>query len=197
MNPAPILKQGNRAIARAINAVAMYAQKHGVNPAGRPGWSQSEYGWVPPLFSSSALVGESMWDIVKVSGSSDEYELFAPKVRTGLADIEDTVTFNNTAFTPAADHWLVAKIDDLSTLEITTELLDDWEDHPNAYEFDSNDFEAARIPLWQFYGDDDDGLIEVSSDVYGEKLVPNRALTIYDTLVSTGAGEFKAVPFLL
>lgn len=60
----PFFKTGNAAFKKALNEVAEFARKHGVNPAGAPGWSQSEDGWVPPGGSTgSAPAAAKQWQL--------------------------------------------------------------------------------------------------------------------------------------
>lgn len=129
----------------------------------------------------------SPWDIQ--ASSSGGYELFAPKALKSLTDLETNITITNSPFTPAAGQWLVAKITDLTTLEIETELVSDWEDYPSAYEFTEDTFEAARLPLWQFFEEGGDGRELIVPGVFGEKRVPSRPVEIGFHLVLV-PGEF-------
>ena len=68
---APEFKSGNGYFVKALNALGKYAQSHGIDPAGLPGWSQGEFGWTPP-YGSSALDGSiKPWDIVAGGTDSD------------------------------------------------------------------------------------------------------------------------------
>lgn len=185
---------GNKSIANAINETGKFAQRHGVDPSGREGWQEGEYGWRPPYIPPS-LVGPQQWDLELVEGTETFFTLHRPEVRKGNDDIEDYVTITNSSFTPTAGEWLVAKITDLSTLAITSTQLDTWTGFPSAYEFDSGSFEAAHLPLWRFYDTDAEDRVQIMEDVYGKKLVPGRTLSVqWATVAIPSATTYQSVP---
>lgn len=189
----PEFKTGNKAVAAALNQVVAYARATGFNPAGRPGYFQTEDGWAPPFITP---IGRTRWNIHQVDEEQNLFEVFRPEVRIGNGDIEAYSTIANDSFTPTADFWVVAKITDLDTLAITIEQVETWDGFPSAYEFDGITFEAAYLPLWRFYDADAEGRVQVSEDVYGKKLVPGRTLSVaWSTIAIPGETQYKVVPF--
>jgi len=119
------------------------------------------------------------WDIVAEGTAT--FRLWSPKVIWKREDVQSSVALANTAFTPAADKYLVAKIDSITTPTISVELLSgNWPDFPQAYEFegDDNDFVSARLPLWHFTGEESEGANEIAEGVWAKKLVPSDVLRL-------------------
>lgn len=193
---APEFKSGNGYFVKALNALGEYAQRHGIDPAGLPGWSQGEFGWTPP-YGSSALDGSiKPWDIVAGGTEDGEKVLSSPNVIASLTDITDELTVTNTAFVPAIDTWLVAEIIDLDSPAIEIKLLETWEGFPSAYEFDTTGpspvFVAARLPLWRFFAPDLENPVDavtIGPGILGHKHVNGRVLTLGYRLVDVAINE--------
>lgn len=141
------------------------------------------------------------WDLVtEPAVAAGSHRLSDPLVLWRDSDVTERITITGNSFTPDADQWLVAKIESLSAPAIALEVIDgSWTDYPSAYEFDgSNVFQAARLPLWRFYGVDGDGRIEVADGVFGEKLVADAPLRLVFPLVNVpSTTHFRTVPALL
>lgn len=191
---APEFKSGNGYFVKALNALGKYAQRHGIDPAGLPGWSQGEFGWTPP-YGSSALDGSiKPWDIVAGGTEDGEKVLSSPNVISSLTDITDELTVTNTAFVPAIDTWLVAEIIDLDSPAIEIKLLETWEGFPSAYEFDTAGaipvFTAARLPLWKLFTPDPlIDAVSITDGVDGLKYVNGRVLTLGYRLVDVAIND--------
>ena len=199
----PEFKGGNVSMAKGLNLVADYAQSHGVDPAGLPGWSKTANGWNPPDFAAIAAANPQPFDLVADSELEGGYKVYAPKVRTSATDITANSTITDNGFVPAVDNWLVAEITDLDTPDIEIKMLDTWTGYPSPYEFDTTSgspvFAAARLPLWRFFAPDPlVTALPITGEVSGEKYVSSRVLTLGFRLVETSHdGELYAlsVPF--
>ena len=139
-----------------------------------------------------------LWDIVPDTGAASK--LFAPEVLWKRSDVTTSVSISGNSFTLSADKWLVATITNLSTPTITIELIaGSWGDYPSAYEFDgSNDFVAARIPLWHFTGSETDGAVSVGENIWGRKKVASDVLRLVFPLYAIpSTTALRSVPDLL
>jgi hypothetical protein len=151
----PTFKSGNTNFANALNAVVAAAKKHGVNPGGRPGWSETENGWLPPHIFSTAT-SSFRWDLERSKIEPEKWTLLNPSVTYSLEDVTQEVTIEMEPFELAEDKWVVAKmvgpindflLNPIITIEVLAEA--DWESYPSAYEFgpDPFDWQVTRIPL--------------------------------------------------
>lgn len=79
----PEFRKGNASIRNALNLIVEYSKKHGVNPAGLPGWSQSADGWVPPLGGPASSDAVRQWQIrLRTEGEGEDPEVIA-EIRGG------------------------------------------------------------------------------------------------------------------
>lgn len=139
------------------------------------------------------------WDIVPDGDTT--FKLYDPRVIWKRSDVTASITVTNTAFTPAADKYLVAKIDSLSAPAISIELLSTgWTDYPEAYEFTGagNDFTSARLPLWEPSDAETEGAIEIIADVWMKKVVASDVLRLVFPLYNIPSTTvLRTVPDLL
>ena len=188
----PTFKSGNTNFANALNAVVAAAKKHGVNPGGRPGWVETENGWMPPYLLSGST-SAFRWDLKRAPDSDDEWILLNPSVTFSREDVEQEIEITNDPFTLADGDWVVAKMEGpidtfLETPTITIEKLSTWDGFPSAYEFSASpdfNWEFSRIPIHRveaFAEDDDKGdAIAVGEGIYATKLIgpyPTLAFTL-------------------
>jgi len=183
----PTFKNGNTSFANALNLLAAAAKKHGVNPGGRPGWVETENGWMPPHIIGGGI-GAFRWDLKRAPDSEDEWLLLNPSVTFSREDIEQEVEITNDPFTLEDGDWVVAKMQGpiatfLETPAITIEKLSTWDGFPSAYKFGADPFawEITRIPIHRveaFAEEDDKGdAISVGEGIYATKLIgPNPTL---------------------
>jgi hypothetical protein len=187
----PKFKSGNTNFANALNAVVAAAKKHGVNPGGRPGWAETENGWLPPnIFSEST--GSFRWDLKRAPDLDDQWILLNPSVTFSREDIEQEVTITNNPFTVDGGYWVVAKLQGpidtfLETPTITIESVDTWDGFPSAYKFGADPFEwqVTRIPIHRVEAlaeeADKKDAISVGEGIYATKLIgpyPTLAFTL-------------------
>lgn len=145
------------------------------------------------------------WDLVPVD--EEGYQLYLPLIIKGREDVTEMVEVTNDPFTPEADNFLVLKIGSLPVTSATVELDLGWEGYPSVYEFETSDpwsFKTARIPIWRFFSEGQPtvggrpGRIQFGEGVFGEKLVPEKALQVVYAIASVpGANRVRAVPDLI
>jgi hypothetical protein len=204
----PEFKSGNKWMVEALNLVAEYAQRTGVNPGGRPGWSETAQGWLPPYNKGGGEMGEFRWDLIN-STEEGEWTLFDPKVVYSREDIESDVVINNDPFTLAADYWVVAKMegpvnDFIAAPTITIEALDTWSGFPSAYKFGSapsSNWEVTRIPIYKIeaLGENEDktGTVSVGDGLYATKLVSHYPTLAFTLATVPNEDRTRVVPTLL
>ena len=183
----PRFSSGNASFRHALNPVVAFARRHGVNPKGRTGWSQTADGWVPPVFRSSE---SGIYPFDLVNNSDGGYDVYSPIIISGRDDVTSFVATSGDGLIPDDDSYLVATIESLTTPAVVFEVIttEDWTSFPNCYEFSETPpfgMSIARIPIWHFTTDaptekdytkfsDGDG-----DTVYGVKLVPSQPLRVY------------------
>jgi hypothetical protein len=102
---APQFSKGNQFICKALNMVSQFARRHGVNPAGRPGWSQTEDGWQPPVIRSVEGDPGGLWDLEVVDSDAGTVKIIRPgtiikdfvdlSVALTVADVSDEWTVSS------------------------------------------------------------------------------------------------------
>lgn len=174
MKDAPEFKTGNKSFAKALNAMAAYARESGVNPAGRPGWSWSKDGWVPPyVFSSPSAIRS--WDIIPVPDSEDALKMSFPKVLRSADDVTLTIAITGNSFVPAADNWIVLEI--LPDWTASINMVETWDSYPSCFEFDESDeFVSTTWPLYKLVGEEETDANLIADGVYALRYVGSDPL---------------------
>jgi hypothetical protein len=199
---APEFSDGNMAFRKALNSVVNYAKRHGVNPAGVSGWSETADGWMPPRSRGGGEV-DLPWDIEtdpESEADPKEKRLVRPYVSRRVGAIPESVPISGNSFDPAADRWLVARIDDLEEIAIEIKLVTDSELDGKIYHFTGSPpaFLRADIPLWRFYDEDGEGRVKIMPDVWGEKMVSSGSLRMVFPLVGVpDTVQVRSVPDLI
>lgn len=175
-------------MAKALNTAVDYLVSKSVNPAGRPGWSSSKDGWVPPpVFIGAGEVIQN-WDLESYPGDEGDppqWVVYNPTVIWSRADVEATVTITNNPFEAEVDKWLVARINSLTTPAIVIECIAEWAFFPACFDFAAApgyDFETAYIPLWSFHATTAGGRVQLGDGLFGQKRVqpfPSLEYTLY------------------
>lgn len=187
----PSFKSGNKSFANALNSIVEAARRHGVNPGGRPGWVETDKGWLPPYIFSEQKV-EFRWDLIPAPEAEGQFILRYPSVTYSREDIESEVAITNDPITLADGSWVIAKMEGpietfLTTPTITIEAQSTWADFPSAFEFGADPFEweATRIPIYKVEtfaeGADKKDAIAVGEDLFATKLIgpyPTLAFTL-------------------
>lgn len=205
----PHFKSGNTSFANALNSVVAVIRKHGVNPGGRPGWAETENGWLPPYISESGGTSSFRWDLKRALGSESEWILLNPSVIFSREDIEQEVTITNSPFTLADGDWVVAKMEGpidtfLETPLITIEKVSTWDSFPSAYQFGDDpgyEWEFSRIPIHRvqaFAEEDDKGdAISVGEGIYATKLIGPYPTLAFTLATVPGGSRTRVVPTFL
>ena len=95
----PEFKSGNKWMVEALNLVAEYAQRTGVNPGGRPGWNETAQGWLPPKVGVGEGLAIDAWDLVTFE---EQYKIANPgRIYLDYNDLAEPVTI--TGITSAFD----------------------------------------------------------------------------------------------
>jgi hypothetical protein len=210
---APVFSGGNKWFAKALNLVVEYSKRHGVNPAGRAGWSQTADGWMPPLSRSASDGGLSNWDIEIIApsgGGNATAKLYDPRVIWSRDDVSISVNINNPEFTPEADAYVVATMDGpidtwsaAPSISIAMINEGDWDSFPSCYQFETSDpfeWEKTTIPIWKFYADGSGPANSISIGnfgdglIYGEKLIGAFPSLFYALARVTGESRNRVVP---
>lgn len=198
---APEFESGNGYFVKALNALGKYAQRHGIDPAGLPGWSQGEFGWTPP-YGSAALDGLiKPWSLSSAAGGA--LSLNVGTVLQDGDDVEAEVTFsgNFTEFLPTDGQLIYLKVDKTSPTEGEIVVDDPWDDYPNLYETTGTgvSFSLSHyyFPLWRFYSEDGDGNRQnFSNGLWGLQLCDTHLKNI-NGLYKTGIEPILPVPVFL
>jgi hypothetical protein len=218
MQDKPTFTGGNKSFGAALNKTVEALWRHGLNPAGMPGWSESADGWVPPPVFAADGSALTAFDIVKASPQPESgpptFTLHLPFVRKSNKEnvgrsIPSLLLLLISRLT--AGSWLVAKMVGpiatfISAPAITIEVATgDWSGYPNAHLTDETtpyNWTESRIPLWQFLTEanktDSSVLLSTINDVktYGQKLIGTSPQLIY-TLAVAPENRLRTVPDLI
>lgn len=218
MQDKPRFTGGNKSFGAALNRTIESLWRHGLNPAGMPGWSESADGWVPPVQLEGAVATLLPFDIVKAIPQPDNppptFTLHLPFVRqsnkVNVGNLSIPITIAD--FEIEAGSWLVATMTGpigtfISSPAITIEVVSqsDWDGYPNAHLTDGSepyDWTESRIPLWQFLSEsnktDSSVLLLTLDDVktYGQKLIGPSPQLVYTLALTTG-NRLRTVPDLI
>ena len=153
MSDVPIeFKSGNKWFVDALNKLVKYARGHGVNPAGVPGWSWTVDGWQPPRAKGG---GDGLSRLDLIAGEAEgSRKLREPLIVAGINSLHETLEITNDEIIPAADHWIVLRVDSVSPA-------------PEPYSF-TLDIVASESggALKSYTFDDDDILTEAVLPIY-------------------------------
>jgi len=207
----PTFKGGNTNFANALNSVVAVIRKHGVNPGGRPGWVETENGWMPPYVSGSG-VGARLWDLKIVDGEAGQVKISVPgKVRitddvdsTGLIEIESI----DATLTMTVGKYLVLEWDATGDPPVCTlKALSTWSGFPFPYTTVTSGehkiFQKGYTPLWVARAAEDfetkiDGIhLSLNDDITLVRLAPDAHFEVINYLVELPSGEMVDVDKLM
>jgi hypothetical protein len=200
MQDKPTFTGGNKSFGAALNKTVESLWRHGLNPAGMPGWSESADGWVPPVQFEGGETTILPFDVIKVKPQPEEdgptiFTLHLPYVRKSnkydVSELSVPITIED--FEVEAGSWLVAKMlgpieTFIETPEITIEVITEellevaWESFPNAHEANPDEpyeWKESRIPLWQFLSEEDKTDTSVLLLTEDDEKNPGQKLKIY------------------
>ena len=199
----PEFKSGNKWMVKALNLVAEYAQRTGVNPGGRPGWSETAQGWLPPKAGAGeGGVFSQAWPLTVVDGEALEVSIEVGTILKGSDSISEKLTISN------PDEVFVADVGGYIALKITEEVpttcelvfLPEWPEESGyqvTYEGtiaeENFAFVERHFPLWKFVADATGSSTSVAEGVHAEQLCFNH-LAIQYGIYRTPDGEFVQLP---
>ncbi len=208
------LKGGNVSIRNAINQRTEALWRHGVNPAGMPGWSETADGWKPPLsFGGGVFDSFVPWSLTVVPPAQDN--LFSilrgtilinpSSVFSQFAGAEpNTLTCSNEdfEFTPAAGLFIAIKLESLNPTTYELVELNTWPEEdgftmtytgtPGEEGFE---FVAKHYPLWYFIDTKpDQSWTGFGESIFGKQVCPPFNFKMVDTLYKTKDGEYLVAP---
>ena len=149
----PEFKSGNKWMVEALNLVAEYAQRTGVNPGGRPGWNETAQGWLPPKVGAGEGFAIDAWDLVTFE---EQYKIANPgRIYLDYNDLAEPVTITGitSAFDFGPSQYAYIKLTNLT--EPTFELVfgPPPEDPFKTYKFTTEEtpqkVEEAYFLLWE------------------------------------------------
>lgn len=198
----PVFKGGNLSIASALNRLANALWKHGVNPAGVPGWSETADGWKPPVVLSGGAQSVFPWTLNSVGDGVHTVSVGTILKDSGIVSVGLTCSNPELEFTPAANGFLCIKITTLAPTSYELVYLSSWPEEdgytvtftgvPGEAEFE---FTARHYPLWVFKDvKPDDTWISIIENVFGKRVCPPSDLAIIDTLYKTPAENYFIAP---
>jgi hypothetical protein len=218
MQDKPTFTGGNKSFGAALNRTIESLWRHGLNPAGMPGWSESADGWVPPVPLEGGETAILPFDIIKAKPQPENgptmFTLHRPYVRkSNKYDVEElSVPITIDDFEVEAGSWLVAKMlgpiaTFITTPTITIEVITEgaWTSFPNAHKGNASApyaWTESRIPLWQFLSEankTDASVLILSEDdekIYGQKFIGTSPQLIYTLALATG-DRLRTVPDLI
>lgn len=197
----PVFKGGNLSIASALNRLANALWRHGVNPAGVPGWSETADGWKPPVVLSGGAQSVFPWALNSVGDGA--YTVSVGTILLDSSSISDALTCSNPTyeFTPSANAFLAIKITSLNPTSYELINLSTWPE-ADGYTMTFTGtpgvdfvFTSKHYPLWSFSDvKPDDTWIGLGEDVFGKRACPPTDLKLVDTLYKTPAGAYLVAP---
>ena len=145
------------------------------------------------------------WDLVLLDPGAGTWGIYAPRVIYSREDVTATVSITNSGFSLSAGDLVVATmagdIDTfLATPTITLEALSTWDGHPSAYKFGTASpyaWENSRIPVWSISSTDSDGAVQLTSGLYGTKLIGSHPTLAYTLAEVPLQNRIRVVPMLL
>lgn len=205
----PIFTKGNASIKSALNQAIEYARKHGVNPGGLPGWSQSADGWRPPPMSQSSVAAAVVWELKIEDAANGQVSIKCGKILKDAADLSQSFQIQNeeSFFSVGNGDKIFLKItntfiDGEFVTNVFLEKNNTWEDYPSRYEVTGQNadaqFAAYYYPLYYFDDiEDDDSITIISEQVYGHRVCENSHLELIWAIYQKGNDAAITVPKLI
>lgn len=198
----PEFKSGNKWMVEALNLVAEYAQRTGVNPGGRPGWSETAQGWLPPRNSINEFVLTVPWKLSVEDGEAGEVKIDAGTILNSSDSITQKLTISN----PTATHtvqsggYIAIKIDSKTPTSCEIVALEEWPEE-DGYQVTFTGtvgdgdfvFVARHYPLWKFVEAATDSSTPIGPDIHGIQLCYDYLQITYGPY-RTPDGEFPHLP---
>lgn len=192
----PSFNSGNRAFANALNKVVSVLRMHGVNPAGRPGWSHTKDGWMPPYINPSTQAGGSIWTLNVVDSDTMEVSVNCGTIIEDVSDLSAHVAITNASgtFNVAVGDMIWLKLEFNTGTLVTTVTLesdDTWDDYPKCFETTGTEgtaeWVATYYPLYKFLAESTSATTPVASGLHALKLVADTHFAIANVIFQSGA----------
>jgi hypothetical protein len=179
MQDKPTFTGGNKSIGAALNKTVEALWRHGLNPAGMPGWSESADGWVPPPVFSDPAKLIFPWDLRVVSKEDSTVKIDCGTIIKDISDLRVGMTIANATdtFSPSAGDFAYIKLNGaFSSQSATLEVGSDWVSDPSAVEDDGGgglaEFESYYYHLWSFSETPTAESISIGANLYAVRLAP-------------------------
>lgn len=172
----PEFNGGNGSFRKALNAVVAYARRHGVNPRGLPGWSQTPDGWMPPpVFSSTSF--QSPWDLTIEDAETGQVSVNLGTIIKDADDLTEAfvIVGGGATLAPSASNkWIYLKCENLASPSVTLVCGGDWTGHPSAVEVSgtgpSAEYAAYCYPLFHFRSTAATGYTAINESLFYRKV---------------------------
>jgi hypothetical protein len=204
----PKFKSGNKSFIAALNAVLQFAEKHGINPGGRPGWVETEKGWMPPYIKATSEFGGSVWTLNVINAETMEVSVNCGTVIEDVVDLTAHVAIvdGSETFTVAAGDMLWLKLEYNSLTFVTTVTLesgDTWGGYPKCFESTGSggtaEWVATYYPLYKFLATATSETSPVAEGLHALKLVGDThfaiANVIYQNSTNRPISGITLVPY--
>ncbi len=191
----PEFKSGNGSFRKALNTVVSYARRHGIHPGGRPGWSATPNGWLPPVLSPQALAVTTKWALNVEDFETGEVSIDCGSIIADLSDVTDTITITSgtSTFTVADGDKIFLKFTNLATPVVTLTKSSTWTDYPSAVEItnsgSSATYAATYYPLYYFNTTATGSYATVKDGVYAHRVAQNEDFRLVNLFYQTGSDQ--------
>ena len=200
----PEFKSGNKWMVEALNLVAEYAQRTGVNPGGRPGWNETAQGWLPPKVGAGEGSDiESAWDLI-AGVEPETWKVRVGTILRGDDSVSDALTCSNPEdeFTLIEGDIVAIKIESEDPTEFAIVTFNSWPEDAGAVvsytgTVADGDFEMTErhYPLWQVkIAPVSEPSVAVGEDIVAVRIAPRENLAIVKRLYRTDTGELVTLP---
>jgi hypothetical protein len=198
----PEFKGGNKWFAKALNLVVSYARRHGVNPAGVAGWSETADGWMPPRNAASEIALSLPWKMTVINAEAGEVKLEPGTILKGSDSITEKLTITNptATLTVEADGFIALKINSEAPTTCELVALEEWPED-DGYQVtytgtmggDDFTFVERHYPLWKIIAESTPTSTPIGSELHAEQLCFDHLQLQYG-IYRTPDGEFVQLP---
>ncbi len=198
----PKFQSGNKSFIAALNAVLRFAEKHGINPGGRPGWVETENGWMPPYVKATSEFGGSIWTLNVIDAGENQVALNLGTVIKDVSDLTDhaVIVDGSENFNVVATDMIWLKVEysaEEEDLIITLESGDTWTGYPKAFELTGSgstaEWVATRYVLYKFLAEPTAETIPISEGLHALKCIGDNHLAAIVTNFKTKGNDDKPV----
>jgi hypothetical protein len=204
MQKKPTFANGNKSFGAALNKTVESLWRHGLNPAGMPGWSESADGWVPPPVFSDPAKLIVPWDLTIVSREDLTVKINCGTIIKDISDLRAGMTITNatSTFSPSPGDFAYIKLSGpFSSQTAALEIGGNWDSDPSAVEDDGEgalaSFEAYYYHLWSFSDTKTDESITIGEDLYAVKLAPTAHLLRNSAVYYEDGSRPFSIPVLI